>query len=188
MSMHPNILSASKLNNKKSHDLAVARYMAHPSICRECAGVIPVVKRVADAKKKSFCDRSCSATFYNRKRIKPKVLKISRSKLYIDSWLRGEISGNTRSGGGAVSSIIKRWLRERSGNKCEKCGWSEVNRKTGIVPIQTNHKDGNSNNSRPENLEIICPNCHSLTDNYGALNKGNGRTARRTKRGVGREA
>jgi hypothetical protein len=180
--IHPNILSASRLNNKKSHDLAVAKYMAYPKTCRECTGVIPIIKRVADARNKSFCSRSCSATFYNRGRIKTKAQKISRHQLYIDSWLSGDISGNTRSGGGAVSSHIKRWLRERCGNKCEKCSWSEINPKTGLVPLQVNHKNGDSDNSSSQNLEIICPNCHSLTVNYGALNKGHGRKIRREKR------
>ena len=30
-------------------------------------------------------------------------------------------------------------------------------------------------NNAPENLEILCPNCHSLTGNYKHLNIGNGR-------------
>jgi Zn finger protein HypA/HybF involved in hydrogenase expression len=30
-----------------------------------------------------------------------------------------------------------------------------------------------------ENLILLCPNCHSLTATYGALNKGRGRTLRK---------
>jgi hypothetical protein len=44
------------------------------------------------------------------------------------------------------------------------------------------HKDGNSENHNLNNLELLCPNHHSLTPTYGALNKGNGRTKRREKR------
>jgi len=32
------------------------------------------------------------------------------------------------------------------------------------------HKDGNRSNNKEDNLELLCPNCHSLTDNFGILN------------------
>jgi len=34
-----------------------------------------------------------------------------------------------------------------------------------------------------ENVEALCPNCHSLTINFGGANLGNGRNQRRAKRG-----
>lgn len=34
-------------------------------------------------------------------------------------------------------------------------------------------------NNDTTNLELICPNCHSLTLNFKALNIGNGRASRR---------
>jgi 5-methylcytosine-specific restriction endonuclease McrA len=61
------------------------------------------------------------------------------------------------------------------GNKCMECGWDKINPKTGKVPIQLEHIDGNSENNKLENLKLLCPNCHSLTPTYGALNKGKGR-------------
>jgi 5-methylcytosine-specific restriction endonuclease McrA len=63
-----------------------------------------------------------------------------------------------------------------------KCGWQEINSTSGYVPIQLEHKDGNSENNKLTNLELLCPNCHSLTSTFGILNKGNGREARRKKR------
>ena len=41
------------------------------------------------------------------------------------------------------------------------------------------HIDGNSENNNIENLELLCPNCHSLTPTFGALNKGKGRKNRK---------
>jgi 5-methylcytosine-specific restriction endonuclease McrA len=76
----------------------------------------------------------------------------------------------------------RKYLIEKYGNKCMKCGWHEINPTTGLVPIQLEHKDGNSDNNNLSNLEILCPNCHSLTPTYGALNKGYGRAKRREKR------
>ncbi len=29
--------------------------------------------------------------------------------------------------------------------------------------------------NRPENLRLLCPNCHALTDTFGALNRGKGK-------------
>jgi len=66
-------------------------------------------------------------------------------------------------------------LFEERGRKCERCGWEELNPHTGIVPVQVNHKDGNRKNNKRENLEILCPNCHSLTKHfmfYGRSHRG----------------
>jgi len=32
--------------------------------------------------------------------------------------------------------------------------------------LHVNHKDGNWLDDRPENLQFLCPNCHSQTENY----------------------
>jgi 5-methylcytosine-specific restriction endonuclease McrA len=37
-------------------------------------------------------------------------------------------------------------------------------------------------NHNEKNLNLLCPNCHSLTPTYGSLNKGNGRLKRRINR------
>lgn len=49
-------------------------------------------------------------------------------------------------------------------------GWGEVNPYTNLVPLQIHHVDGNSTNNKEENLEVLCPNCHSLTENFGSRN------------------
>lgn len=61
------------------------------------------------------------------------------------------------------TSVRKRLVQER-GNKCEKCGINEW--QGGEIIIEVHHKDGNKKNNCPENLELLCPNCHSQTDNY----------------------
>ena len=63
--------------------------------------------------------------------------------------------------------LIKEGIKE---NKCELCGISEWNNKP--IICQLHHIDGNSNNNKLENLQILCPNCHSQTDNFcGAANR-----------------
>ena len=70
-------------------------------------------------------------------------------------------------------------MLELHDNKCPQCGWHEVHPITKKVPLTINHKDGNSRNTVPNNIEGLCPNCHSLPPHYGALNKGNGRKSRK---------
>src|SRR3990167_8015026 len=60
---------------------------------------------------------------------------------YIKDWLTGKVTG--LQGHGVVSKHIKRYLREKFGNKCCLCGWSQVNVITGQVPLVADHIDGN---------------------------------------------
>lgn len=76
---------------------------------------------------------------------------------------------------GLCPSWIKDFLRELFNDKCQLCGWSQINPITGIVPLEVNHIDGNGFNNHLSNLQLICPNCHSLTPNFKALNKGSKR-------------
>lgn len=52
--------------------------------------------------------------------------------------------------------------------QCEKCGITEWN--NDIVSFELNHKDGNRFNHYIDNLEILCPNCHSQTKTYRGRN------------------
>lgn len=48
--------------------------------------------------------------------------------------------------------------------KCEKCGISKWNGEQ--ISLQLYHINGDNTDNRIENLQILCPNCHSQTDNY----------------------
>jgi hypothetical protein len=110
-----------------------------------------------------YCSNKCQLDFQYLDRVK--------------QWLAGKYAP-TR-GEGQVKNFIRRYLIEQHGEQCSMCGWCEVHPTTGKIPIQIDHIDGNSENNSPENLRLLCPNCHSLTPTYCALNKGNGRVSRR---------
>lgn len=97
-------------------------------------------------------------------------------KLFIKKWMRGEELG--LQGLGIVSRHVKRYLREKFGNKCCLCGWSKVNVKTRKIPLVADHIDGNWQNNVESNLRLICPNCDALSPTYAGSNRGNGRKNR----------
>ena len=71
-----------------------------------------------------------------------------------------------------MPEFIRQYLIDKY-NGCQICGWNEINPTTGKTPLEVHHIDGDCTNNAEENLQLLCPNCHSLTPNSGALNKGN---------------
>lgn len=73
----------------------------------------------------------------------------------------------------AISSHKLKGKLIRDGLKqycCEKCGISEW---LGVkLPLELHHKDGNHYNNTLENLEILCPNCHSIQEGNSGANVG----------------
>lgn len=145
----------------------------------------------------TYCSSSCAAKTNNNRRSKKKlnclqcgiVLDNNKSRCcsaachqryhqeqFINAWLSGSEVGTTK--GSSVSSRIRRYLFEKYSCKCARCQWCEINPVSGKSPLEVEHIDGNSKNNSPENLTLLCPNCHSLTPTYKALNKGSGRHKR----------
>ena len=57
--------------------------------------------------------------------------------------------------------IIKEGLKVY---RCEKCGATHWNDEQ--IVLQLHHINGDSSDNRLENLMLLCPNCHSQTENY----------------------
>ncbi len=65
--------------------------------------------------------------------------------------------------------LLKRLIEEKYKQyKCEICGTSEWMGKP--LSLQLHHLDGNHTNNLLENLIVLCPNCHSQTDNFSGKN------------------
>lgn len=54
--------------------------------------------------------------------------------------------------------------------KCEICNWAQQS-SDGRIPLELNHINGNHADNRIENLQILCPNCHSLQPTHRGRNK-----------------
>lgn len=97
----------------------------------------------------------------------------------MERWKDGQESG--LKGKYEVSNHIRKYLFEKNNNACQKCGWNGINPVTGHVPLQIHHIDGDCLNNSENNLELLCPNCHSLTETFGNLNKTSSRVYRKQK-------
>ena len=120
--------------------------------CPQCGADIFKMNR-------TFCSMSCSDAFKKDRDIK--------------RWVSVEWDGTTSNG--RLSSIVRNFLLEESEHKCQKCGWGVPNPITGKPILTISHIDGNPTHNYRCNLEVLCFNCHTLTDSFGSLNKGNGR-------------
>jgi hypothetical protein len=127
-------------------------------ICRNCS---------KPTKKKSYkyCSNKCQTDF--------------QYKVFIEKWRSVLVDGNKGKLNPQISNHLKRFMLEKFGGKCCLCGWNKSHPVTNKVPLEINHIDGDSFNNCEDNLQLLCPNCHSLTHNFRNLNKGKGRGFRR---------
>lgn len=194
----------------KSFTQVVAERYGEDILCLTCNEAIPVKKRIRN-KASKFCSHSCRAKSVNRTReiysrkdrLGRKVVKTTcvecngnfaarnerqtfcstdcrtdaNAKGYITRWLAGEPCTTV-----GLSKVIRRYLFEINDSKCQQCGWNERNPVTDNIPLQVDHINGDSTDHRPDNLRLLCPNCHSLTPTFGAINPNKGRQRLRSER------
>lgn len=86
--------------------------------------------------------------------------------------IKNQLAGNDEGQSGTnIKPFIRRYLLEKNNYKCEKCGQGEKNLYSGLIPLEIHHIDGNYKHNTLDNLQVLCPNCHSLTDTYKSMNK-----------------
>jgi predicted RNA-binding Zn-ribbon protein involved in translation (DUF1610 family) len=143
------------LKNYLMNELGDSQMKKKENYCLNCGVSIP--------SRNKYCSIKCQADF--------------QYKEYIQKWKDG-IENGVR-GEYLISRHIRKYLMDKFNNKCSKCGWGETNPYTGNVPLEVHHKDGDYTNNSEDNLDLLCPNCHSLTETYKAANMGNGRKDRK---------
>lgn len=68
------------------------------------------------------------------------------------------------------NSLKKRLIRENIlSYKCDTCKLDSWNRK--FITLELDHINGINNDNRLSNLRLLCPNCHSQTQNFRGKNK-----------------
>lgn len=164
--------------------------------CAQCGSIFQYM----GTPKQRFCSQSCSVTYSNtrapRRKGKPREtekclqcsfpLKLS-SKKYCSvvcqtTYRRDKVLEKWKSSPEEITGLlpfsVREYLLSSANYCCSQCGWGEVHSVTGKVPIEIDHINGDACDNRPENLRVLCPNCHSLTSTYRALNKTSSRLYR----------
>ena len=176
-------------------------YYNNPKYCINCGKVISY-----ENKRNNFCSQSCAATYNNsnkqskshnqyciycgkelnkfqkwndRKYCSMTCKQQDAYNKYIEDWKTGNETGIV--GKYDINPYIRRYLFEKYNSSCQLCGWNKINPVTYKIPLQIHHIDGNCLNNKEENLQLLCPNCHSLTETFGSLNKVSSRVFRKQK-------
>lgn len=154
------------------------------SLTLKCTNCLSYVKRVLSQVKKVenvFCSQSCAATFNNKKRAKIKCCLNCQNTLK-KSWYTfcghacqheysflktviPEIEKGLRTN----PAILKKYLSTTRGYKCELCNLT-IWQNNPLV-LELDHINGDSDNCRPSNIRLLCPNCHSQTKTFGFKGK-----------------
>lgn len=61
--------------------------------------------------------------------------------------------------------LLREGLKEA---KCERCG--NVEWEGQPIPLEVHHVNGDKTKNDIDNLQLLCPNCHALTDTYRGRN------------------
>lgn len=139
--------SRRKINETETFNKGTAK----TAICKNCGEVFIVYKGSMGI----FCSHDCQMEY--------------RYKEYVQKWKNGEIDGSTNSFG--ISKAVKRYIFEKNNCCCEVCGQNYINPYTGKSVLQIHHIDGDCLNNKEENLQLLCPTHHAMTENFGSRNK-----------------
>lgn len=76
-------------------------------------------------------------------------------------------AGRPRNRNLVKDRLLQSGLKEA---RCESCGLREWQGRP--LPLELHHLNGDGEDNRVENLQLLCPNCHSQTDSWGGRSKG----------------
>lgn len=147
--------SSAGLEHLTSNENVVGSSPTEVTTCKNCDKIV--------SKLHIYCDNACQHE-YRRNRI-------------VQEWKDDpSVALNAAL---QIRSPIRKYLLDKYDHKCARCGWCECNPITGRPSLEIEHIDGDFYNNSEENLIVLCPNCHSLTPTWKALNKHTSTTKRR---------
>jgi len=170
----------SKLRKSNDKLKRIIEYNKNPSICKNCKIILSY-----DHKYDKFCSHKCSAIFNNLGKISNNSNPIKNcnrcgkklSMRNIDFCFKclnlNKIEKRIENGGFIHSMALRKYYIDIRGHLCEECKNTTWNNKK--ISIHCHHIDGNTDNNKSYNIKLLCPNCHSQTDNYCSGNRGDGK-------------
>lgn len=172
-----------------------SEYEKNPNLCSACSSPLPYKKR-----NYKFCSRSCSSSVNNvlhpkRKPTTPRFevclccgKKLSNPQ---SRFCSNKCCGLHRFWTETVPRVelglvddrvtLRKYLFHMRGHACEQCRQSDWESQP--MPLEVDHIDGDAGNNHPDNLRLLCPNCHALQPTSKGRNRGRGRKARGLQRG-----
>lgn len=139
----------------KEKRLEINKKVSDKLIGRKTKNYYSIQKKVKKSKSK----------YYNfTKKEKWKVINEKRTEIANNKILNADFSTL------CYDRLRKRIILEQN-KKCNKCGLSEWLGEKIIFELE--HIDGNNKNNARNNLEALCPNCHSLSPTWRGKNKKN---------------
>lgn len=97
----------------------------------------------------------------------------------VEKWFSGEDCGCGESGD--MREPVRKYILKLHNYSCDVCGCNYINPFTGKTILEIHHIDGDCYNNNLDNIQVLCPNHHHMTENYGSRNKNSSRIDRRTK-------
>lgn len=127
-------------------------------ICPTCHENFPAKKY----NKTTFCSVKCSNI--SRKKHQPKVKRTRDEYLLVIHAQLKDIPFESFGWEGRRKRVIEQ--QESKCNKCKNNTWMGR-----PLPLEVDHINGDREDNCRENLEALCPNCHSLTPTWKGRNK-----------------
>jgi len=182
----------SRATQQAKKEKRIQDYLLNPTTCNYCEKAMDY-----ESRNKSFCNRSCAASFNNCGKTKNYIdgkyaiknclncetetvnLTYCSKECFHDFQWKLDKSEIESTGKCESKHLAKKYLSDVYGYKCKICGISEwCNQKLVLV---LDHMNGNSEDCDLKNLRLICPNCDSQTSTFKGRNLGNGRHIRRQR-------
>ena len=138
-----------EINIKVSKTLGGKNYTPREEFCLYCG-------KKLEKHQKKYCNNFCWSEY--------------TYLININKWLLNIHDFNSSI---KAPEFIRRYLWEKHNGECSRCGWKEINPLLKKPMLEVEHIDGDCLNHSYGNVLLLCPNCHTLTPTYRALNKGN---------------